>query len=167
LEETKASLESKIREQIGREMQEKEAKDHQLKSTLAQQEAQQRKEEEERKKYDEQKKIQEAAKAKVNQEIMQGMERLRLEKEKQSRTPPPSPSPSHGTPAPHPVAGPGDGISQEALEDPFIRQTLADIYAKQGLYVEALKIYERILNEEPNNEDVREKLRDILRLKGM
>jgi tetratricopeptide (TPR) repeat protein len=57
--------------------------------------------------------------------------------------------------------------SKEVLDDPFIRQTLADIYAKQGLYMEALKIYERILNDEPDNHDVKEKLRDILRMKGI
>jgi pentatricopeptide repeat protein len=44
---------------------------------------------------------------------------------------------------------------------------LADIYAKQGLFVEALKIYERILNEDPDNEDVKEKLRNILKMKGI
>jgi tetratricopeptide (TPR) repeat protein len=59
------------------------------------------------------------------------------------------------------------GGTSEAIDDPFIRKTLADIYAAQGLYVEALKIYERILSEEPDNQDVKEKLRDILRLKGI
>src|ERR1039458_4827357 len=105
------------------------------------------------------------AKAKINQEIMQGMERLRFEKEKEGKSSHPQPSPM--APAPNrPTHHPGSE-SQESLDDPFVRQTLAEIYAKQGLYVEALKIYEKILNEEPNNEDVREKLRDILRLKGM
>src|SRR5581483_8745130 len=105
---------------------------------------------------------QEAAKAKVNQEILQGMERLRHEKEKEIKS----------APAPTPKATPEEAPAvhsptAQELDDPFIRQTLAEIYAKQGFYVEALKIYERILNEEPNNEDVKEKLRDILRLKGM
>jgi tetratricopeptide (TPR) repeat protein len=168
LEETKTSLEHKIREQIEREMKEKLEKESQLKAALKQEEEQRRKEEEQRKQYVFQKKEQEAAKAKINQEILQGMERLRLEKEKEVKQP--APSVPAGIPkntslsAPH--ANPS-GSSQEVLEDPFIRQTLADIYAKQGLYVEALKIYERILNEEPNNEDVKEKLRDILRLKGI
>lgn len=33
--------------------------------------------------------------------------------------------------------------------------------------MEALKIYERILSEEPDNNEVKEKLRDILRMKGI
>ncbi len=168
LEETKTSLEQRIREQIEKEMKERTEKESQLKSALQQEEEQRRREDEERKKYANQKKDQEAARAKINQEIHQGMERLRQEKEKDSKI--------HSATGPSiPVKNPiSDSLSvspasnsQEVLEDPFIRQTLADIYAKQGLYVEALKIYERILNEEPNNEDVREKLRDILRLKGM
>lgn len=169
LEETKTSLEHRIREQIEREMKEKIEKESQLKAALHQEEEQRRREDEERQQYVLQKRDQEAARAKINQEIHQGMERLRLEKEKEIRVPPA---------APHPVvlekntisevpAPPASAASPEVLEDPFIRQTLADIYSKQGLYVEALKIYERILNDEPHNEDVREKLRDLLRLKGM
>jgi hypothetical protein len=103
------------------------------------------------------KKEEEEEKAKINQEILQGMERLRMEKERESK-----PSPAQKSPAKREAPA-----VQESLDDPFIRQTLADIYAKQGLYLEALKIYERILIEEPNNEDVREKLRNILRLKGI
>ncbi len=170
LEETKTSLEQRIREQIEREMGEKAEKEIQLKTVLQQEEEQRRREEVERKKYEDNKKAQNAAKAKVNQEIMSGMERLRMEKEKQSKSSPPAPAPVSAAPSPQggaPIPSSGGGTPQETLEDPFVRQTLADIYAKQGLYVEALKIYERILNEEPNNEDVREKLRDILRLKGI
>jgi tetratricopeptide (TPR) repeat protein len=64
------------------------------------------------------------------------------------------------------TAPPSSAASDLALNDPFVRQTLADIYAKQGLFVEAVKIYEKILNEDPNNDEVREKLREILRMKG-
>ncbi len=169
LEETKISLEQRIREQVEREMKEKLEKETQLRAALQQEEEQRRREDDERRQYDSQKRDQEAARAKINQEIHQGMERLRLEKEKESKTPhmvQKVPEPlridSIETPAPPSVQS-----SPEVLEDPFIRQTLADIYSKQGLYLEALKIYERILNEEPHNEDVREKLRDILRLKGI
>jgi hypothetical protein len=165
LEETKASLEQKIREQIESEMKGKIEKESQLKAALEIQEEQSRKEEEQRRQYASQKREQEAAKAKINQEILQGMERLRLEKEKEVK--PPSISPTAGAKIASDIPPSVSGLSQESLDDPFIRQTLADIYAKQGLYVEALKIYERILNEEPHNEDVREKLRDILRLKGI
>lgn len=166
LEETKSSLEQRIREQVEREMKEKLEKDSQreaqLKQALAEQEKQRKFEEAARDQYANQKKEQEAAKAKVNQEILQGMERLRHEKEKEVKS----------APAPAPKAVPEEAQTTHSptaqeLDDPFIRQTLAEIYAKQGFYVEALKIYERILNEEPNNEDVKEKLRDILRLKGM
>jgi tetratricopeptide (TPR) repeat protein len=61
---------------------------------------------------------------------------------------------------------PPSATPELALNDPIVRQSLADIYAKQGLFVEAVKIYEKILNEDPNNDEVREKLREILRLKG-
>src|SRR5581483_7003560 len=159
LEETKISLEQKIREQVEREIKDKLERDGQREIQL--QEA--LRQEDERKQYASKKRELEAAKAKINQEILQGMERLRVEKEKEVKK--------------QTVNGPADNSgsainpimleTQESLDDPFVRQTLAEIYAKQGLYVEALKIYEKILNEEPNNEDVREKLRDILRLKGI
>jgi len=163
LEETKTSLEQRIRQQVEHEMKDKMDKESQLRAALQVEEEQRRKEEEERNRYALQKKDQEIARAKINQEIHQGMERLRLEKEREVKVPAPA-----ANPAPH-GKNPSSGstASPEVLEDPFIRQTLADIYSKQGLYVEALKIYERILNDEPNNEDVREKLRDLLRLKGM
>lgn len=167
LEETKISLEQKIREQVEREIKDKLERDGQreiqLQEALRQEEKKRQREEDERKQYASQKRELEAAKAKINQEILQGMERLRVEKEKEVKK--------------QTVNGPADNSgsainpimleTQESLDDPFVRQTLAEIYAKQGLYVEALKIYEKILNEEPNNEDVREKLRDILRLKGI
>ncbi len=162
LEETKNSLEHRIREQVEREMKEKLEKDAQLKQALSEQEKQRKLEDAARDQYANQKREQEAAKAKVNQEILQGMERLRQEKEKEIKAAP-VPAPRAAPEEPHPAHSP----TAQELEDPFIRQTLAEIYAKQGFYVEALKIYERILNEEPNNEDVKEKLRDILRLKGM
>ncbi|HTC22497.1 MAG TPA: hypothetical protein VK859_16700, partial [bacterium] len=165
LEETKSSLEQRIREQVEREMRERAERDSQLHNALKQEEEKQKSEEEERRKYSEQKKEQEVAKAKINQEILQGMERLRVEKEKEGRA---GTAPAGSKPVPAPAPAPARGYeSQESLDDPFVRQTLAEIYAKQGLYLEALKIYERILTEEPHNEDVREKLRDILRLKGI
>ncbi len=114
-------------------------------------------EEEHRHKLEEQRKEQEAAKARINQEIFQGMERIRLEKEKETQNPPPSQA----------ASSKNSGGSADSIEDPFVRKTLADIYAAQGLYVEALKIYERILSEEPDNNEVKEKLRDILRMKGI
>ncbi len=165
LDETRNSLEQKIREQVEKEMREKSERESQLQNALKQEEEKQRREEEERRRYSEQKKEQEVAKAKINQEILQGMERLRVEKEKEGRAGS-APVAAKTATAPTPASSRGYE-SQESLDDPFVRQTLAEIYAKQGLYLEALKIYERILTEEPHNEDVREKLRDILRLKGI
>ncbi len=165
LEESKVSMEQKLREQIERETQERVQRELQLKAALHQEEEIRRQEEEERKRFATQRKEQEEAKAKINQEILQGMERLRMEKEKETKNQTASstaPSKPMGAEKTTPAAE-----SQESLADPFVRQTLAEIYARQGLYVEALKIYEKILNEEPNNEEVREKLRDILRLKGI
>jgi tetratricopeptide (TPR) repeat protein len=153
-------LKQQIREQVEMEVKEKHQKENQLKAALFEEEQAQRREEEERQQYVDQKKEQEEERAKINQEILQGMERLRMEKEKETKSAP-IVTASKGTSK---RDAPG---AQESLDDPFIRQTLADIYAKQGLYLEALKIYERILIEEPNNEDVREKLRNILRLKGI
>jgi len=165
-EKSRLSMEQRLREQIEKETKEKLEREVQLKTALEQEEEKQRKEDEERIRYAAQKREQEAAKAKINQEILQGMERLRLEKEKEAKSAPAPSLSAPKSPADDMVTHPGPE-SQESLDDPFVRQTLAEIYAKQGLYVEALKIYEKILNEEPNNEDVREKLRDILRLKGI
>jgi len=125
----------------------------------AQVQAQLKLEEDHRRHMETQKKDQEAAKARINQEIFQGMERIRLEKEKEIKQPASAPAPI--------LSAKSLGGTSEAIDDPFIRKTLADIYAAQGLYVEALKIYERILSEEPENHDVKEKLRDILRMKGI
>jgi tetratricopeptide (TPR) repeat protein len=46
--------------------------------------------------------------------------------------------------------------------DDFMTSAVADIYVKQGLKVEAQKIYERILKREPGNGDVRAKLDALL-----
>ncbi len=170
LEETKTSLEKKIREEIENEFNEKKKITESLEKEKAR-EAQMRelliKEEEERKQYDLKKREQEEDRARINQEILQGMERLRIEKEKEIKTSGTSvlnldPDIDNAN-----EAVKSSRYSQESLEDPFIRQTLADIYAKQGLFVEALKIYEKILVDEPENQDVKEKLRNILRMKGI
>ncbi len=164
LREKEALLEKELKEKMEKEDQ----RQLQLKMALEQEAQKRQHEEEERKKFITQRQEQEAAKAKINQEILQGMERLRLEKEKEVRTSPVVlPTSSEKTVLVESSNAPSGGVSQEVLDDPFIRQTLADIYAKQGLYVEALKIYERILNDEPHNEDVRGKLRDLLRMKGI
>ena len=164
MEQSKSEMERRLREQIEREMREKQEKEVQRQAQVV--EAIQ-KEEEERRKYEQQKKEQEAAKARVNQEIHQGMEKLRLEKERELKAAASAPVPA--AKARDPVLDPPSEEldSKDSLEDPFVRQTLADIYAKQGLYVEALKIYEKILSEDPNNEDVKEKLRGILKMKGI
>jgi tetratricopeptide (TPR) repeat protein len=186
MESSRVEMEKRIREQLEMEYREKSHKDVQERETQAQDAKEQEKrlveaqsrereeqvkaqlklEEEHRRHMEKQKKEQEVAKAKINQEIFQGMERIRQEKEKESKhsvsAPPPPPAPS--VPA---QPGKAAGGTSEAIDDPFIRKTLADIYAAQGLYVEALKIYERILSEEPENHEVKEKLRDILRLKGI
>jgi tetratricopeptide (TPR) repeat protein len=158
-QESVDNLKQQIREQVEKEMSEKREKESQLKAALVEEEEARRREEEDRLQYAEQKREQEEERAKINQEILQGMERLRMEKEKESKSAPRAPSLK--------AAKKDAPAAQESLDDPFIRQTLADIYAKQGLFLEALKIYERILIDEPNNEDVREKLRNILRLKGI
>ncbi|HVZ81219.1 MAG TPA: tetratricopeptide repeat protein [bacterium] len=169
LEDTRAGLEAKLRDQMEREIREKlereTQREAQMKELMKAQKEDLLAEQKEKERFEAQKREQEIARAKINQEIHQGMERLRLEKEKASmnqKTPTLNQPPTPPQPVVKTAVEP-----QENLEDPFVRQTLADIYAKQGLYLEALKIYERILTEEPNNEEVREKLRDILRLKGI
>jgi len=42
--------------------------------------------------------------------------------------------------------------------DDFMTAAAADIYVKQGLIKEAVRIYERILKREPGNADVKAKL---------
>ena len=167
LEQTKLSFEQKIREQLEREMKERMQREADEKERQSKIQAALHHQESERTQFAEQRKIQEAAKAKVDQEIFQGMERLRSEKEKEKRPAESKPAASAVPPKPASAVSPEPVGANDSLEDPFVRQTLADIYAKQGLYVEALKIYERILNEDPQNEDVKEKLRNILRMKGI
>ncbi len=178
LEQTKLSYEQKIREQVEREMKDRfqsEAAEKERREKDAAREAQLQaalqKQEQERARFEEQKKVHETARAQVDQEISHGMERLRQEKEREKKNAPPAPihPPAVSKPSGSvvPAAQLGSATGNDSLEDPFIRQTLADIYAKQGLFVEALKIYERILNEDPDNEDVKEKLRNILKMKGI
>lgn len=184
MESSRAEMERKIREQLENEYREKTRKEVVERETQTQDakereknlveaqarereeqvRAQFRLEEERRRQLEAQKKEQEAAKARINQEIFQGMERIRQEKEKETRQPHSAPAPASPTLSSPVRASSG---TSEAIDDPFIRKTLADIYAAQGLYVEALKIYERILSEEPENHEVKEKLRDILRMKGI
>src|ERR1041385_91434 len=96
-------------------------RESQLKAALRQEEEQRRKEEEQRNLYVSQKKEQEAAKAKINQEIMSGMERLRLEKEKESKPAPPpaSPAPEKG-PLITEAASAAPALTPQELDDPFI-----------------------------------------------
>ncbi len=186
MEETRRAMEEKLRLQVEqelrekmsresheRELREKESREREkeLKERDEHVKALMRQEEEERRKFEESEKSRLKAKDNLSDEISRRMDRLRSEKEREPAAPPPhhAPAPSSQLQEVHkPIStGAQGGGMEAALEDPFVRQTLADIYAKQGLYVEALKIYERILNEDPDNEDVKEKLRDILRLKGI
>jgi tetratricopeptide (TPR) repeat protein len=42
--------------------------------------------------------------------------------------------------------------------DPFMNAAVADLYVKQGLTKEAIRIYEKILKLDPNNAEIRSKL---------
>jgi tetratricopeptide (TPR) repeat protein len=195
LERSKAELEQKVREHVERELQERAERDAREKEKQAEREAKvqelMRREAEEKRRFEEEKQQQATAQARINREIVDGLERLRREKEVESTlrptppAPPPKPIPAPSVPAldlsietqaeaelgasaqARPSAPAASGGEGDSLEDPFVRQTLADIYAKQGLFVEAVKIYEKILNDEPENEEVRNKLRNVLKMKGL
>lgn len=55
------------------------------------------------------------------------------------------------------AAAKDDGADDDDMDD-FMTAAVADIYVKQGLVKEAVRIYERILKREPGNVDVRAKL---------
>lgn len=169
-ERLRSQLEKELRDKIERETRDKETREREQRERDQKVKDLMRQEEEERRRYEEEKNRQKAE-ASLQDEIFSRMERLRSEKEREPQAPPAPQSPTQAPSnflqevqqplAAQPASGP-----ELALNDPFVRQTLADIYAKQGLFVEAVKIYEKILNEDPNNDEVREKLREILRLKG-
>jgi len=77
-----------------------------------------------------------------------------------------SKSPSAAAPAapapvaPTPVSAAAAKQVDEDLDemDDFMTAAVADIYVKQGLVKEAVRIYERILKREPGNADVKAKL---------
>ena len=63
-------------------------------------------------------------------------------------------------PHPHPLApvsAPAPAADDDELDE-FTTVTVAEIYTKQGLIEEALRIYQRILAKEPGNADVAAKL---------
>lgn len=167
-QEVREKLEREFRERLQREEQEKERRKRLEEELRRQQEEEERQREEWRRKEEEHRRQQ----ARVEQEIAERMERLRLEKEKEkAQAQPPA---KLQAPAPEPSGEEKPSFSEEEnleadvdVEDPFMRQTLADIYAKQGLYLEALKIYEKILTEQPDNEEVRAKLKELLKQKGI
>ncbi len=191
LERSKQELEKKVREHVEKELQERSEREAREREKQAEREAKvqelMRREEEEKRRFEEEKQKQATTQARINREIVDGLERLRREKEKEVSLPPVRPVVAPSVPAPpaldisietpaeveldtslqaRPSAATGSGEADN-LEDPFVRQTLADIYAKQGLFVEAVKIYEKILNDEPENEEVRNKLRNVLKMKGL
>ncbi len=183
-ERLRLQVEKELREKLERETQEREARereqrerDEKVKALMLQQEEERQRYEAEKAQQLEEDKKRQKADASLQDEILKRMERLRGEKEKEPVLPPPvmaAPEPPPEPVAPSsqmqevekPLGAAAASGPELALNDPFVRQTLADIYAKQGLFVEAVKIYEKILNEDPNNDEVREKLREILRLKG-
>jgi tetratricopeptide (TPR) repeat protein len=57
-----------------------------------------------------------------------------------------------------PVAAQAETLSAGDDMDDFMTEPVADIYTKQGLIPEAVRIYERILSRQPGNADVRRKL---------
>ncbi|MGC8762542.1 MAG: tetratricopeptide repeat protein [Acidobacteriota bacterium] len=63
-----------------------------------------------------------------------------------------------GTPAPG-----GDGEELEAPAPAFNTVTLAQLYESQGYPEKAVEVYQRILLREPDNAEVREKVRALLR----
>jgi len=72
--------------------------------------------------------------------------------------PEPEPAPAFA-PAPEPAPVPTEQTSgDEAKGEQFSTETLADLYAQQGLIEKASGIYRQILNETPDNEAVRFKL---------
>ena len=175
-------VEKEFREKLEREAAEKEKREHEQRERDEKVKALMKQEDDERRRYEDEK-TQKKAEDSLQNEIFSRMERLRGEKEKEPAPPVPVvPEPASASVPPvaavstpsdvlqevsKPITAPPSSSANElALNDPFVRQTLADIYAKQGLFVEAVKIYEKILNEDPNNDEVREKLRDILRMKG-
>jgi tetratricopeptide (TPR) repeat protein len=66
-------------------------------------------------------------------------------------------------PAPTPVVVPTKPAAKPADDelddmDPFMNAAVADIYVKQGLVQEAIRIYEKILKLDPNNAEIQGKL---------
>jgi tetratricopeptide (TPR) repeat protein len=75
-----------------------------------------------------------------------------------------APTPTSGSPrpAPTPVVVPTKAAkpADDELDDmdPFMNAAVADIYVKQGLVKEAIRIYEKILKLDPNNAEIQGKL---------
>jgi tetratricopeptide (TPR) repeat protein len=69
-----------------------------------------------------------------------------------------SQAPASSAPVPAPAAGAaGAGAAADDMDD-FMTAAVADIYTKQGLINEAIRIYEKILLREPGNAEIRKKL---------
>jgi len=112
---------------------------------------------------------------KIREEIEKKLrEEMAAKLREEAASKPPAPAPV--VPAPvastAPKATPAPALSNldahsktdSALEesrDEFMTIAVAEIYTRQGLYEEALKIYRRIIHAEPDNFEAKKKLADV------
>ena len=89
----------------------------------------------------------------LNREIRAGLLRLRASISPSAPSVYPQASDVPGLPEPHAEFG-----SVERDENLFTTETLADLYASQGLTDQAASIYRQLLDEQPFNEKIRRKL---------
>lgn len=109
-------------------------------------------------------KIREEIEKKLREEMA-----AKLREEAASKPPAPAPTPAASA---APKSNPAPALSHldthsktdSALEesrDEFMTIAVAEIYTRQGLYEEALKIYRRIIHAEPDNFEAKKKLADV------
>jgi len=92
--------------------------------------------------------------------LQRTIEEIRRKVEEQQAAMAASIQPAAAAPAPVAPAPAPPKAAEEDLDDmdPFMNAAVADIYVKQGLVKEAVRIYEKILKLDPGNAEIRGKL---------
>ncbi|MGH7739509.1 MAG: tetratricopeptide repeat protein [bacterium] len=111
-------------------------------------------------------KIREETEKKIRAEIEQKMkaeaeQKLEQEKAQKQKLAPPAPKEKTAAPLSKLDAHSKTDSTLEESRDEFMTIAVAEIYTRQGLYAEAIKIYQRIIHAEPDNFEAKKKLSDV------
>ncbi len=172
LQRAKEDNERKIREEMERRLrdeQDKKSKEESERKLREEMETKVRAEMERKVREDFDRKAHEEADRKVREESErrardEADRKVRDEADRKARETPTQKSPAPASAAPKSAqvtaSSRGESVGYDSKDD-FMTIAVADIYVRQGLFEEAFKIYNRIVEMEPDNFEARKKLTDL------